>query len=223
VFGELYADLTKTLTLTLGARAFKADNSLYGFFGFGSGYSSRTGEAACFAKTSVAGSPCTNLNKRAKETGAIYKVNLNWQVADGKMLYATYSQGFRPGGINRRSSLAAYVADYLYNYELGWKTESADRTIRFNGAAFFEDWTDFQFSFLGPNSFTEIRNAGQARIKGLETELSWATPIDGLRLSGGAQSPKPSWRRTIAARSTPRACPSRSAASPRRPPERPCR
>ncbi|OYU68958.1 MAG: TonB-dependent receptor [Alphaproteobacteria bacterium PA2] len=186
VFGELYADLTKTLTLTLGARAFQADNSLYGFFGFGSGYSSRTGEAACFAKSSVAGSPCTNLNKRAKETGTIYKANLNWQVADGKLLYATYSQGFRPGGINRRSTLAPYVADYLYNYEIGWKTESADRTIRFNGAAYYEDWTDFQFSFLGPNSFTEIRNAGQARIKGIETELSWATPIDGLRLSGGA-------------------------------------
>jgi outer membrane receptor protein involved in Fe transport len=186
VFGELYADITKTLTLTLGARAFQADNSLYGFFGFGRGYSSRTGEAACFAKTSVAGSPCTNLNKRAKETGTIYKANLNWQVADGKLLYATYSQGFRPGGINRRSTLAPYVADYLYNYEIGWKTESADRTIRFNGAAYYEDWTDFQFSFLGPNSFTEIRNAGQARIKGIETELSWATPIDGLRLSGGA-------------------------------------
>ena len=186
IFGEIYADLTKTLTLTLGARNFKADNSLYGFFGFSRGYSSRTGEAACFAASSVAGSPCTNLNKRAKETGTIYKANLNWQVAEGKLLYATYSQGFRPGGINRRSTLAPYVADYLYNYELGWKTESADRTIRFNGAAYYEDWTDFQFSFLGPNSFTEIRNAGQARIKGLESELSWATPVDGLHLSAAA-------------------------------------
>jgi len=50
VFGEVYADLTKTLTLTLGARAFKADNSLYGFYGFGKGYSSKTGEAACLPK-----------------------------------------------------------------------------------------------------------------------------------------------------------------------------
>ena len=183
VFGEVYADLTKKLTLTLGARAFKADNSLYGFYGFGRGYSSRTGEAACFAKASVAGSPCTNLNKRAKETGTIYKANLNWQVADGKMLYATYSQGYRPGGINRRSTLAPYVADYLYNYELGWKITSADRTIRFNGSAYYEDWKDFQFSFLGPNSFTEILNAGQARIKGVETELSWATPVEGLHLT----------------------------------------
>ncbi|MEI6441364.1 MAG: TonB-dependent receptor, partial [Alphaproteobacteria bacterium] len=61
-----------------------------------------------------------------------------------------------------------------------------DRTIRFNGAAYYEDWKDFQFSFLGPNSFTEIRNAGQARIKGLESELSWATPVDGLHLSAAA-------------------------------------
>ena len=134
----------------------------------------------------MAGSPCTNLDKRAKETGTIYKANLNWQVAEGKLLYATYSQGFRPGGINRRSTLAPYMADYLYNYELGWKTESADHSIRFNGAAYYEDWKDFQFSFLGPNSFTEILNAGQARVKGLETELTWATPVDGLHLTAAA-------------------------------------
>ena len=39
------------------------------------------------------------------------------------MVYATYSQGFRPGGINRRSTLAPYSSDYVYNYEAGWKTE----------------------------------------------------------------------------------------------------
>jgi len=105
VFGEVYADLTKTLTLTLGARALRLIIPSDGFYGFGKGYSSKTGEAACFAKSSVPGSP-DRLNKRAG-TGSIYKVNLNWQVADGKMVYATYSQGFRPGGINRRSTLAA--------------------------------------------------------------------------------------------------------------------
>jgi iron complex outermembrane recepter protein len=162
LFGELYADITDKLTLTAGMRAFKSDNSLKGFWGFG---------------------PCTNLNKRVKETGQIYKVSLEYQLSDDKMVYGTYSQGFRPGGINRRGNLAPYSSDYVYNYEAGWKTQWAGNTVRWNGAVFYEDWTDFQFSFLGPNSFTEIQNAGQARIQGAESEVVW-TPAQGLTLSG---------------------------------------
>ncbi|MFN8992535.1 MAG: TonB-dependent receptor, partial [Pseudomonadota bacterium] len=83
-FGEAYIDLTEKLTLTLGMRAFRTDNSLEGFFGFSDGYSSRTGEAACFAPGKVGRSPCTNLDKRVKETGQIYKVNLNYKLNDDK-------------------------------------------------------------------------------------------------------------------------------------------
>jgi iron complex outermembrane receptor protein len=186
VFGEAYFDITPKLMLTAGIREFKTDNSLRGFYGFGTGYSSKTGVAACFAPNSVGNGPCTNLDKRVKETGQTYKVSLNYHIDDDKMVYATYSQGFRPGGINRRSTLAPYSSDYVYNYEAGWKTEWADHSVRWNGAIYYENWKDFQFSFLGPNSFTEILNAGQAEVKGVETELSWATPIQGLTVNGSA-------------------------------------
>ncbi|WP_304189811.1 TonB-dependent receptor [Phenylobacterium aquaticum] len=185
-FGELYFDITPKLTLTAGVRAFKSDNSLRGFYGFSSGFSSKTGEAACFAPNSVGHGPCTNLDKRVKETGETYKANLNYKIDDGKMVYVTYSQGFRPGGINRRSTLAPYSSDYVYNYEAGWKTQWADNSLRWNGAVYYEDWKDFQYSFLGPNAFTEILNAGQAQVKGVETELSWATPVQGLTVNTAA-------------------------------------
>src|SRR6185436_13614252 len=58
----------------------------------------------------------------------------------------------------------------------------ANNRLRINGALFQEDWDDFQYSFLGQNGLTEIRNAGQARIKGFETDVVWA-PVDGLTLS----------------------------------------
>ena len=45
--------------------------------------------------------------------------------------------------------------------------------MRINGAVFQEDWDDFQYSFLGTNGLTEIRNAGQARIKGIEADILW--------------------------------------------------
>ena len=185
LFGEGYYDITKKLMLTLGVRAFKTDNSLRGFYGFGGGFSSHTGEAACFAPTSVDNGPCTNLNKRVKDTGETYKGSLTYHVDDDKMVYATYSQGFRPGGINRRSTLAPYQPDYVYNYEFGWKTQWLDNSVRWNGAIYYEDWKDFQFSFLGPNSFTEILNAGQARIQGAETEVAWRV-TQGLSINGAA-------------------------------------
>jgi outer membrane receptor protein involved in Fe transport len=98
------------------------------------------------------------------------------------MLYATWSEGFRPGGINRRGTLPPYQADFLTNYELGFKTTWADNRLRFNGAIFQDDWNDFQYSFLGQSGLTEIRNAGQAQITGFESDLVWAV-TDGLTLS----------------------------------------
>src|SRR5690606_11443772 len=94
--------------------------------------------------------------------------------------------GFRPGGINRNGTVPPYKADYLTNYELGWKTTWAAGRLRLNGALFYEDWDDIQFSFLPPSGagLTVIRNAGAARIQGVEADLTWAA-TDALTLSSG--------------------------------------
>ncbi|MFZ5704176.1 MAG: TonB-dependent receptor [Pseudomonadota bacterium] len=196
-FGEVSYDITDSLTATGGLRVFKYDNSLYGFFGFGTGYSGRTGVAACYRDANgaflgpiIAGSPCTNLGevsgntlkpKHAKGDGTTHRLNLSWKVTPDALVYATWSRGFRPGGINRRATVPPYGADYLTNYELGWKLTTLDGKLRFNGAVFMEDWKKFQFSYLGANSFTEIRNGPDARIKGIEMDIT-ARPIQGLTL-----------------------------------------
>ena len=59
-----------------------------------------------------------------------------------------------------------------------------DNRLRFNGAFFIEKWSNFQFSYLGPNALTIITNAGQAEIKGLETDLEFAV-TQNLTLFGG--------------------------------------
>jgi outer membrane receptor protein involved in Fe transport len=180
---------------------------------FNAAASSRTGVAGCYTTdgrtlrdvinnstdrvtllpAAVPGGPCTNLAdfrngklvpKRTKDDGFIYRLNFNWKPADGKLLYATWSKGFRPGGINRRGTIPPYAPDFLINYELGWKTTWGN-TLRWNGAFFWQDWKRFQFSFLGANSFTEIHNGPNARIKGVETDFTW-NPVHGLTLSGSA-------------------------------------
>ena len=184
VFGELSYDLTDKLTVTGGMRFFKAKNSLKGFFGYGAGFSSGTGEAACFSLESVLGSPCTNLDKQVSEDNSLGKVNVTYHIDDNRLIYFTWSEGYRPGGINRRGTLPPYLSDFLTNYEFGWKTTWADNRLSFNGAIFQEDWKNFQFSYLGVNGLTEIRNAGQAQIKGAEVELNWAATYN-LNISGG--------------------------------------
>lgn len=175
--------------------------------------SNRTGVAQCFTTAgerlydrdsdtysssltllpaAVAGSPCTNLATYAIGTGLrpvnaegqgfTHRVNLTWKPNDDMMLYGIWSRGFRPGGINRRADVAPYASDYLTNFELGWKMTMGP--VRFNGAVYQQNWNSFQFSYLGANSFTEIHNGPNARIRGVEVDVNYSA--NGLTLSGSA-------------------------------------
>src|SRR6185369_1390382 len=107
--------------ITGGVRVFESRNSLYGFFGFGPGYSSSTGEAKCFIDSPFQDAPCVNLNKSVEEVNVTYKANISYKIDSERMVYATASSGYRPGGINRYGALPPYTSDTLYNYEIGWK------------------------------------------------------------------------------------------------------
>lgn len=183
-FADASLDVTDKLTLNGGIRFFKAKNGLEGFFGYSDGYSSRTGEAACFGGPIVDGSPCTNLDRTTKDKGKTYRINAEYNIDDDRMVYLTYSTGYRPGGVNRRGG-DPYDPDFLKNLEFGWKTTWMDNRLRWNGALFSEKWNDYQFSFLGQNGLTIIANGGKARMKGVETDLSWAA-AEGLTINGAA-------------------------------------
>lgn len=191
VFGELTYDFTEKLSATVGFRYFRNDNSLEGFFGFGYGWSSqgsrppeaRYGEAGCAVKYGTTdpsqwptwrGAPCQQFDKSVSEDGTLGKFNLTYNLSDTVMFYGTYSEGYRPGGINRRATLPPYLADYLDNLEFGWKTSWMENRLVFNGAVFQQKWNDFQFSILGANGLTEIKNANQAEVNGLEMDVNWA-------------------------------------------------
>ncbi|WP_404333643.1 TonB-dependent receptor [Sphingomonas sp. MMS12-HWE2-04] len=187
-----------------------ADGRPYTASPFNAARSSRTGMAGCYLAdgttlrdaylnggntaallpAAVSGSPCTNLAtyqsgklipKATEGQGVTYRFNLTYKPSDGLLFYAVASSGFRPGGINRRGDVAPYDADKLYNYELGWKTTLAGGKLRFNGAIYQQQWKAFQFSFLGPNSFTIIQNGPDARIRGIEMDAN--ATFGGLNLT----------------------------------------
>ena len=139
----------------------------------------------------LSGTPCINVAtfedgklkpKQSKNSGFTYRFNANWKPQEDVLLYATWSKGFRPGGINRQPGLAPYDPDFLVNYELGWKTSFGP--IRWNGAIYHQEWKKFQFSFLGENSLTVVQNGRDARINGIETDVNYQS--GGLTLNAAA-------------------------------------
>ncbi len=193
-FGEATFDVTKHISITGGIRGYHYKNTLFGFYGYGAGYNALTGfgsgqgvnDSNCIPGRSFRNAPCVNLDKPASDgSGETYKANATYKFDDERLVYFTYSTGYRPGGINRSGDFPPYQADSLANYEVGWKTSWFDRSLNFNGALYDEEFTNFQFAFLGPNSLTIIENAPSARILGVETNVAWRATHD-VTLSGGA-------------------------------------
>jgi iron complex outermembrane receptor protein len=175
-FAQVSWDITSQWQLSGGLRYFKYDNTLEGFYGYNAAlYGGGSGTAKCFAPSSTVGGPCTDLDNRVSEKGHVPRVNLTYKITPDAMVYATWSKGFRPGGVNRTAQVGVgpYQADFLTNWEIGWKSQWFGHHLRWNGAVFEEDWKNFQFSFLGVNSVTIIENGGNARIRGIENEIEF--------------------------------------------------
>ncbi|KWV90929.1 TonB-dependent receptor [Erythrobacter sp. YT30] len=136
----------------------------------------------------------------AETSGVIFKGTVTLTPTPDLLFYATYSEGFRPGFLNRPGGALGPVVggeqfvvpfeletDEVVNYELGWKMDLIDGQLRFNGSAFFVDITNLQTQIFDP-SITNLffsSNAADAEIYGLEADFTvapFATP--GLTFSG---------------------------------------
>ncbi len=196
VFTDLSWDVAPKLTLTGGIRLFRYDNSVFGFFGYNGnapggnpgGDPRASGEVQCLTPPDPTNPlrPCVNINPpHTKRSGSTYRFNVTYKFDEDRMLYSTWSTGFRPGGVNRVSTRPPYTPDYLTNIEAGWKTTWFEHRLRFNGAVFLERWKDAQFAISGLNGITEITNAGRSEIRGVEGEVHWRATA-GLTLSASA-------------------------------------
>ncbi len=142
---------------------------------------SRNGEWRCPSQVDRKDAPCQNVDKVVTESDHVGRVNLSFKASDAAMLYATWSEGYRPGGINRDPFNEDFLSDFLTNSELGWKTRWMNDRLQFNGAVFLEEWDDIQVAFPASNGITAVVNGPQAEIKGLEAQFDML-PTDRLRL-----------------------------------------
>ncbi len=117
------------------------------------------------------------------------KLGVNWQVSDDVMLYASYTKGFRSGGVNFRNALPSLIdpgptdEEEQDAFEIGFKSELMDGRLRLNGALYHVQIADMQrelnvsFSELPDPVFTSgvmvwqaTVNAGDVDITGAELE-----------------------------------------------------
>ena len=167
MFAQSEFDILPNLTAIAGIRGFIAKNTISGF----SGTTGSLNPATCLPSTAT-DVGCANVKKKNVESGVIWKGGLKWQASDDLMIYGTASRGYRPGGNNRRAGVNPFTSDTLDNFEIGSKAHIG--RVYFNAAVFYEKWKDLQFGLvpLGQNGVTNTYNAGDARIYGIEGDIS---------------------------------------------------
>ncbi len=114
--------------------------------------------------------------------------SVRYEFTDWLNGYASYSRSFKSGGFNTRYNApppgnvpAPFQEETVDSYELGAKMDFGDFSL--NMAAFRADYTDIQLVFR-QGVVPLLFNAGEARIKGFEAEVSYH-PFGGLVLDAG--------------------------------------
>jgi iron complex outermembrane receptor protein len=121
------------------------------------------------------------------------RLALQYQIDPQLMAFISATRGFQGGGWNgltgsNPKDFNNFGPETLWSYEAGVRFESADRRLRLNSTAFYEDVGHYQL--LSDNPFTnsfDTSNAANMAAYGLETSLTWQ-PIDPFMLSANVSS-----------------------------------
>ena len=118
------------------------------------------------------------------------KIGLDYKLADGNLLYASISRGYRAPSFNAQAffqpdEVSVARAEKVTSYEIGAKTRMFDRRVTLNLAAFYYDYRNQQFINVDPATAAQtLLNIPKSRIFGGEAE-PLARIVDGFQLHGG--------------------------------------
>ncbi len=213
VFGQFEYDITDTITASIGARWYQIDDTYRGststvdvtsrIQAFGSMDPDELSAAGLDADAVIAAveSGQLDVSKLGSDgvlsvDDVIFKASIDWKVNDDLLLFANYSEGFRPpvtnrvgGGLASNQSgkfedfrIPVYsTTDTLDNYEVGMKGDFFDGNLRVNATAYYSEITDLQTSRFDPTNISFLvftDNVGDAEIKGLDADITWLATED---------------------------------------------
>ncbi|TKB46315.1 TonB-dependent receptor [Thalassotalea mangrovi] len=158
IFAELQTHLSDALTLTTGLRIEQRDIDYVNSDG---------------------------LDYQPEDTMLGGKLLLAYQLSDAAMTYASINRGYKAGSVNSNGTLSdelrAFDPEYLWNYELGFKTSLLDNRAVFRAAVFYMTRDDIQISSYhlderadGSSEFISFwDNAATGNNAGVEVEFLW--------------------------------------------------
>ena len=175
LFGQMNYQLTHKLSLLAGLR-YDYENKKLAV----KGEYQQDGDAAFVTTPDTSGA--------ANFAAVSPKLGLQYQLAVNSNLYATYSRGFRTGGLTQLSSdpsqppLYPYQPEYSNNVEVGLKNNFLNNRLRVNFAIFATHVNNAQVpTLILPDAITVTKNTGALNSRGAELELA-ATPAKGLQI-----------------------------------------
>ncbi|NMP15277.1 TonB-dependent receptor [Thalassotalea sp. Y01] len=113
------------------------------------------------------------------------KLVLGYQASSETLYYASVNRGFKAGGINTDGTLSEqqrrFDPEYLWNYELGLKTNFLDNSAYLRAAVFYMDRDDMQVKtyeeLKRPDGTSEfliyLDNAASGVNQGVELDAGW--------------------------------------------------
>ncbi len=186
VFGHGSYDFTDQLSLTLGAR-WTDEERFVDLLQLGNVPVQGQTEADLIAEG-------TTTENEADFDAFSWTVGLDYRWTSDFLTYGSISRGFRSGGIDGDNDIGVVVEpEFVVNYEVGFKADLLDDTLRFNTSFWYSDYTDIQlvaFAVDSDNTVAQgvpsaiLRNAAEATLRGFESELQWF-PTDDLTFNLG--------------------------------------
>lgn len=121
-----------------------------------------------------------------------------FDLSDDVMTYAGYSRGFKAGGFNLDRQFngpidpargytnvdTSFAPEIIDAYEAGFKSTLAGGALQLNGNVFYQEIQDFQLNTFNGIAFV-VESVQESTSRGLELDFQYATPVDGLDISGG--------------------------------------
>ena len=172
LFGNLTWHVTPAWSVTGGGRVFRQTIDA----------SQQTGllfDSGAFFAPAI---PIANITLSNSWRRATWKFNTSYQIDKSNLVYATFSQGFRRGGVNALPSselgglytlppsLRQLAPDTANNYEVGFKG-TLDGRLQYSAAAYYIQWRNVQEGLqLTPLVLPASMNIGDAYSKGIEAE-----------------------------------------------------
>lgn len=166
-------------------------------FGFGLRFSSETKDVDWSidgSNSSVFNMATARVVDERTDTNVSPSLNINYSLSEDSQAYARVSTGFKSGGYNldfvTNDVLEAGIEfdkETVTSYELGYKAELMDYSLRLNTSVFYAAYEDYQVNQYvdlgGGRTALSITNAAEVVTQGLEVELDYQM-TDDFKVSG---------------------------------------